>query len=747
MMHKNGSERKKAGQVTVYVILGLVLVILIGLALFLKTYLENLDKPPISVQKELQPLNEYVEGCIYLTAKEGVLQMGIQGGYINPQEKGLIPITQFPSTAKAIEFAPESGVTIPYWYYMSSSNECSQCNFKSERPPLQRKYGARSIETQLDTYLESNLATCIQGFEEWTAKGYEVKILNEPAVKTTVAENNVLVELEYPLQITLNQKTYKMSNFRSELDVNLKKSYDIGTTILRSVASQDAFFFESAAIEYITPYAMDERSELPLIGTKVKSGFSAPHYWTLQDTRERVAEILADNYDNIQVQGSGNVRIPIITNPTLNGMYMNNFIAIDPDNALGELGGYTIDFTYLPWWPLYLQIQTPMGKSDAVLGPQVLNTFFPFPLGMQRYDFKYDISFPILVKIHDKDAFNGEGFTLQFAYEANIRGNQPLGIGFEYLETEAGQDSMFCDENQRHSGDITMHTIDIGSRQPVEDVFLTYDCLDQGCPLGVTRMQEGKASLTAKLPLCMGGGLVPFKEGYFGHLRDYATNEGTDGEVTVNLEQFKDVQVEVRKKYIAKGIEYMDNPLGGDKIPVTVWKFYPDNDFAMNIDEHAMLIFTRVPEAGEQEYTAFVDVNITDRKTIKLVSGNYTVEAFMFLELGLGHARQEVKVPPDKDYEEECYDKEPLNPFGGEECVKIDAIKFNTTLFEGGLKLEGKDAVFFTYDDLGNRKITVYIPTIKVDDLQSVKSDLDILGKFHGLYKPHVEQVKPKFSS
>ena len=82
---------------------------------------------------------------------------------------------------------------------------------------------------------------------------------------------------------------------------------------------------------------------------------------------------------------------------------------------------FSVDINYNDW-PIYFSI-----RPEPLTGTSHRQSFYyniMSPFQTNTYEFYYDLSVPFLVQIHDKNAFNGEGYTLNFAIEANIRDNK-----------------------------------------------------------------------------------------------------------------------------------------------------------------------------------------------------------------------------------------------------------------------------------------------------------------------------------
>ena len=141
-----------------------------------------------------------------------------------------------------------------------------------------------------------------------------------------------------------------------------------------------------------------------------------------------------------------------------------------------------------------------------------------FPITTQRYEFYYDISVPVLIKIDDDAALNGEGYLFQFAIEANIRTSRPMSPGVITNVGEAQQKSLMDDKRQWISGNVTIEAID-NFGDPVEGVLVRYGCGGLSVTIGITEInEEGKAVLVSKFPVsCSSGALSLTKVGYLGY--------------------------------------------------------------------------------------------------------------------------------------------------------------------------------------------------------------------------------------
>ena len=168
---------KKRGQITIFIIIGIVLLLTVALFLFLRSAIVERAPARVAVEEiptELDPVRAYVQDCLKDTLLDGFNILGARGGYIDPAQHGISTNSQNPTESNAVSFMPDdpNSPLIPYWAYFSSSNTCLQnCRCDSEKPPLCKSgrkdcfsTGQNSIEEQIEDFIIGNLDNCIEGF-------------------------------------------------------------------------------------------------------------------------------------------------------------------------------------------------------------------------------------------------------------------------------------------------------------------------------------------------------------------------------------------------------------------------------------------------------------------------------------------------------------------------------------------------------------------------------------------------------
>ncbi|NQU98981.1 hypothetical protein HQ533_05975 [Candidatus Woesearchaeota archaeon] len=700
---------KKRGQITIFVILGIVLLIIVGGGLYFRsTIIGDETEPEETIPQEYTHIKKFVETCMYEIGKEGISKLGEKGGYIYPHLAGIVSIPGFPTKGNSFEFVEGSDMVIPYWYYMKSPDSCiSGCQFDSEKPDLTGD-SVNSIESQIARYIVNNLPSCINDFEDFKEGGFDITRSENIAAKVTIGEASIVVNLNNKVTINENDVVSEISMYSAELDVKLKQMFDLATQIVNYGADNRTKFLEAITRETIAIGSIGENPTLPPFrDSKITLG--APDYWLLEDVRSSLQTLLMTYIPSLQVLFAKNSAYFITDDEYINAIYNQKMILLNSTKInLATLNNYNVNFVYLGWWPMYLKVKPGGQLIKPELNFRISNKFFNF--GFDNYKFAYDVSYPVLVVLEDENAFNNEGFTLQFGLEANLRNNEPV-IGEPLPEIEAEEEENvsidFCGLEQRNSGGITIRTKDSVSGESLGDVALSYHCFEELCVLGNSVKIGDDAKLITQLPICLGGYFTASKQGYMTSITSFSTNLDVDGIVDVELIKEKTFNVAIEKHSLIKS---------GD------WIFRTSSS-ALDDNEKLFLLLERVAAEGEPEYIKFVNVEGIQANTLDLVPGNYTIEGTLMRELGPGN------------------DPEKIILSGGDD---IDDMEINSTFLEGGVQFDINHTWEFTLDNYDKNKITFHVVGLDVDSLSSF-DDLEQMDAYIDYSVSERALLEPEF--
>ncbi len=726
----------KKAQITIFVILGIVLLILVGLFLYITKSISmdqtddtsviygTLSTPPAQV-------TELIESCANDILSEALVKVGVGGGYIYPSEQGFFAIDNFPWMANSVDMFPGSGTLIPYWYHLKSSNDCSNCVFEYNMPLLEGA-SSTSIQSQLEDYVVENIDSCINDFSVFTDSGlYEITKMGDTTAKVTFSEINTWINLEYPIEIKSESSVITSKDFVSVVDLDMRRVYDLAFEILiETELSPSTDLFEYFTLEIINFYSLGEMLIPPIEGPTVFT-YSSPKMWFITDVQEDLSRFISENIAYNQIIGSENYFVYLSADSTEESVY--NRFEYPINFPTDELSKLEIDFSYFPWWNMYVDVN----PGSGVIMPEMVDSFAFIPVGMKTYKFSYDVAYPIVVSVKDDEAFNLKGYTFQFAFEVNIRSNQPLSSGDEVIdltsEFEDFTPSLFSNLDQRTSGNVTVKVLDAYSGLPLSEVLVLYECGEESTLVGESSIVGIDAIVTSQLPICIGGLISAEKEGYAYSSVSLDTSVDQSGLVVLELEPISNIKLDISTMPLTKELVSLDE---------TDWIFRPNTTGFLRPDEFVILVLERQGSFSEPEFTRVYYVNSSDIESanIELISGQYRLEMISMLNLGENYTLKNITIPERED----CHD---TGLFSADECVTLPAMSFNETTLSGGVLLDNSTSGFFnvTRDVLKvSDKLTVYSVAVAMDQM-TVIEDLEQLNGYSVYSTSNRVDLEPMF--
>ena len=241
-------------------IVGLVMFIVAGLVLYIskttiKKSSQQAAKKTQDTATKTEPINDLVNQCLDKLAKDAVTLIGKQGGYIYKNQGGTL--VSFSDSDEG-EFYIEDGSFKVAYNIIKSSLHLPQpysfivpdypwknfpakpnmpCNTKnsdtefhgifgfSVMPPLNSSEGPHSIQTQIETFIENNLGTCLD-FKLFKDEGYEIT-MSKNKTKVIIGTDDISLRSEIPLKVmnTFTKETLEMRDFSTNLNIRFKDFY------------------------------------------------------------------------------------------------------------------------------------------------------------------------------------------------------------------------------------------------------------------------------------------------------------------------------------------------------------------------------------------------------------------------------------------------------------------------------------------------------------------------------------------
>ena len=207
------------GQVTAFVLLGLVLLALIGLLLFYQTNIFQLTPTQESLQTEMDAIEDHILGCLGDVGEDPLRQLGLQGGFLE-------------TPANTYRLFNDTAIS----YLCSNMAGVPQCR--------NRMLLKSQMETAISKSVEATLSQCldVQSFRRFG----RFDILTPPrgTVTTVINRDSTIVTFDYPLTLRSRQSTLEVSRtegFSKAFDVPLGDLYGVAMDIVDAEAEFGEF--------------------------------------------------------------------------------------------------------------------------------------------------------------------------------------------------------------------------------------------------------------------------------------------------------------------------------------------------------------------------------------------------------------------------------------------------------------------------------------------------------------------------
>ncbi len=512
---------QKRGQVSLFIILGIIFLLVFLLLFYLMGDIIPIFIPPVVMPQEISPLKGYVDSCIHDIGTEAVQKMGVQAGYVE------IPARISENSDAHIQVIGE--IKTPYWHY----------NGEDISPSLS------DMENEISRHVSENLRDCLGDFSQFPEFIIEEK--GEPNAHATIAEEEVVIKVNYPLIIKNRQGDMitSWSDFLSSVPVRLRPIYRLAKQIMR--AENREMFLEKATIDLMSVSPEVPFTDLVFTCENIK--------WSRHEIKDEIKGLLYHNLPKIRIENTD--YRPFLYSDDIyqdlkkidlenEGMpenipediyeYNNLFWEIRGENFPDLKAGVR----YLKDWEMFLNINPGSGDylhSNMVkASPDFLSSFC-----INTYHFTYDIIYPVEIAIRDDKSFAGEGYVFRYAIPVMIRSNEAHREAFGISDTLYYDPKEFCEDVTEEKYTIT--AINARTKQEINDVSITFGCIRHYCDLGSTEFDGNNYRLTASIPSgCSNGIFYAEKQGFL-----KAQKQASSRHIKILMEPLKSLDFSVMK--------------------------------------------------------------------------------------------------------------------------------------------------------------------------------------------------------
>lgn len=251
------------GQVTIFVILAIVVMIAFGFVFFLMDYSrqsalnEQADQALAEYTNSIN-LKTLVQSCIRTNTNYALWLAGNQGGVISTNQKGTQPLQKYSSIYENNEFDVLTEINISYWIF-DGFTPPYLCDLNGPNRPgsgsagraatclIRESYSTHNnLQNSITNYIKETVNECVN-LEAFITKKGTVITAATPKTQVVFAENSLTVLVEYPFNISVpgEETEFKSINFTYNSMVRLQKVYNLAYEIAGNINANTNFVLET----------------------------------------------------------------------------------------------------------------------------------------------------------------------------------------------------------------------------------------------------------------------------------------------------------------------------------------------------------------------------------------------------------------------------------------------------------------------------------------------------------------------
>ncbi len=208
---------QKRGQLTLFIILGLVIVILAALYFFVaKPYVLPVSQEDLN--KDMENIENDIKDCLAKVSEEPFKRIGLQGGFL---------------TTPSGSYRLYDDSRISYLCY----------NIPGQATCSNRMLLMKSMEKELSEALTNELPTCLNIHKFSQFKPYQVSTPKKPQIDVSIRRFDAVVTLDYPVRLTSKRSpvSVEKSKFETVLTIPLGRLYEVSQEIVNQEAEFGTF--------------------------------------------------------------------------------------------------------------------------------------------------------------------------------------------------------------------------------------------------------------------------------------------------------------------------------------------------------------------------------------------------------------------------------------------------------------------------------------------------------------------------
>jgi len=568
-------ETKRKGQVTVFIIIGIIIVI--AAALFFVYRGTISQKLTETMNPEIKPLRLYIEDCAEQSVQKAVELAALQGGYINlPEQLEYAPVAK-PGYLPP----PPAAIKIPMWWYEGKSYVPSE----------------KQVKEQIEEFSINELRNCLDDFKAFPQLNIEER--GEMKMIVNVWKNSVVATVDYPLKVRIGEKEVDVDKFTKSVPSGFNRLYEFAKNIMEY--ENENLFLENLTMDMVAiSDGVDGSPQMPLDGFDIRCGKG--EVWSEQlDLIPALQNLVKYNFRFLTFDKSkGDVQYE--PNPEI---VQDMCLAEDPVtglcNRFTKLTGNYLDY-YKSFYTFDTDRRTDYSDVKVIVqydktfgmnmdvdpsdGDRVSGFDMDFPiLGncIKIYHHRYDIEYPLLFTLQDEN-----GLQFNFATPVIIEKNLPKRYVSPFVLGEyeySPSSEQYC-ENREYPMKIFVKDKITG--EYLDGANVRYECVRFSCDMGETAVAtfdgvpiSGSVPvLDALFPSCINGFFVVSKPGYIDSVSQLTVTTAGAQPPPVELMPLKKLEPSIFVVELTDGSVYIRDLKENEKVYVSVYNMeenYEDN--------------------------------------------------------------------------------------------------------------------------------------------------------------------------
>ena len=522
--------KSKKSQVTIFIVIGVILVIVMAFLIS-----SNTDLLVSRDTKIKNQISDIVKSCIDDSGRRGAFLLGFQGGVIEISDQ----IKANPN------YYTDFGYKIPNW--------------DSERIGIPT---INSMTKELTNFVKSNALTCINSNLKSLEDHYKINNSNELDLNVEINDENIILLGNLPIIFNEinSDEIFRVDDFYVKLDgIRLGSLFKLATDIITKERS--THFYEELVLDQIysaSDYS-DRKHSMPSEGMSLSC---VPQVWTINQLKQTLAALNNNNFNYLYFEGTYPIKDKLEKLDKNYQKYYNAHYNIKLNNNDNTYKNFQVNTimpssdisgskNYFQRYPYRTFKVSP--NSGEIVKPTKMKVDIsggkmPIPC-VQIYHHVYDLDYDLIIKIVDKNE-DGSNFFFQFPMRIMIKNNNPKILGDTTVPTPKinQRQKDYC-ETKNLKYPLQVYAKDTKTDEFISGVNLSYTCINANCKnIGVTKKpmyrqgiirQDSIPYSKENYPFCIGGLIKGEKEGYhFGTLRVDTTKDNllnTQGTYDINM--------------------------------------------------------------------------------------------------------------------------------------------------------------------------------------------------------------------